>query len=90
MWLRRPLTSCIAPAPHPRSPGPLKSRFHDPQDRRPALKRAFDILLTLLAGLALSPVLLAIALAVRLSSPGPAVHWSQRVEIGRASCRERV
>ena len=33
-----------------------------------------------LAGLVLlSPVLLAVAIAVRLESPGPALHWSRRV-----------
>jgi O-antigen biosynthesis protein WbqP len=46
------------------------------------LKRAFDILVAL-AGLAVGwPVLLALALAVRLSSPGPAIHWSRRVGQG--------
>lgn len=43
------------------------------------LKRAFDIVVAL-AGLAVTwPVLLALALAVRLTSPGPAIHWSRRV-----------
>jgi O-antigen biosynthesis protein WbqP len=43
------------------------------------LKRAFDIVIAL-AGLAVGwPVLLALALAVRLTSPGPAIHWSRRV-----------
>lgn len=46
------------------------------------LKRAFDILVSL-AGLALGwPVLLALAVAVRLDSPGPAIHWSRRVGQG--------
>ncbi len=43
------------------------------------MKRALDILLTALAALALSPVLVGVALVVRLTSAGPAVHWSQRV-----------
>lgn len=43
------------------------------------LKRSFD-LVAALAGLAvLWPVLLIIAIAVRLDSPGPAIHWSRRV-----------
>jgi O-antigen biosynthesis protein WbqP len=43
------------------------------------VKRAFDIV-TALAVLALAwPILLAIGLAVRLDSPGPALHWSSRV-----------
>nr|WP_243625869.1 sugar transferase [Phenylobacterium hankyongense] len=32
----------------------------------------------------LSPVLVALAVAVRLESPGPALHWSRRV--GRGNC----
>lgn len=43
------------------------------------LKRLFDVTVAL-AGLAvLWPVLLVIAVVVRLESPGPAVHWSRRV-----------
>jgi O-antigen biosynthesis protein WbqP len=43
------------------------------------VKRAVD-LAGALAGLTLlSPVLLAVAIAVRLESPGPALHWSRRV-----------
>ena len=43
------------------------------------LKRAFDILVAL-GGLAVGwPVLLALGLAVRMTSPGPAIHWSRRV-----------
>ena len=43
------------------------------------LKRTFDIVV---AGAALAvgwPVLLALAASVRLTSPGPAIHWSRRV-----------
>lgn len=43
------------------------------------LKRAFDIAAALAGLIVLSPVLLALALAVRLDSPGPALHWSRRV-----------
>jgi O-antigen biosynthesis protein WbqP len=43
------------------------------------VKRAVDILGGLAGLILLSPVLLAIGLAVRLESPGPALHWSQRV-----------
>lgn len=43
------------------------------------IKRLFD-LAGALAGLAiLWPVLLIVAVAVRLDSPGPAIHWSRRV-----------
>ena len=43
------------------------------------MKRCFDLLLALCAGvLLLLPVIL-VALAVRLTSPGPALYWSDRV-----------
>lgn len=43
------------------------------------LKRGFDIVAAL-GGLAvLWPILLGVGLAVRLGSPGPAIHWSRRV-----------
>lgn len=43
------------------------------------MKRAFDIVASLGGLIVLSPVLVALALAVRLDSPGPALHWSRRV-----------
>lgn len=43
------------------------------------MKRAFDLALALLLLLPLGPLLLAVALAVRLSSPGPVLYWSDRV-----------
>ena len=43
------------------------------------IKRAFDIAAALGGLLVLSPVLAVIALAVRLDSPGPVIHWSRRV-----------
>jgi O-antigen biosynthesis protein WbqP len=42
------------------------------------IKRTFDIALSLPALLLLSPLMLAIALAIRLESTGPAIFWSQR------------
>ena len=46
------------------------------------LKRGLDIIVAL-TGLVLGwPVLLGLALAVRLGSPGPAIHWSSRVGRG--------
>jgi len=42
-------------------------------------KRGFDILAALAGLIVLSPLLAALALAVRLDSPGPALHWSSRV-----------
>ncbi|MFN3584337.1 sugar transferase [Phenylobacterium sp.] len=43
------------------------------------MKRAFDIAVSLVGLLVLWPFLLALGLAVRLDSPGPAIHWSSRV-----------
>jgi len=43
------------------------------------LKRLFDIVVSLAGLVVLSPVLLGLAVAVRLDSPGPALHWSRRV-----------
>ena len=43
------------------------------------LKRGLDIVGGGLGLILLSPVLLALALAVRLESPGPSLHWSRRV-----------
>ena len=47
------------------------------------LKRAMDITGALAGLVLLSPLLLGLAVAVRLQSRGPALHWSQRV--GRAN-----
>ncbi|MBD3237788.1 MAG: exopolysaccharide biosynthesis polyprenyl glycosylphosphotransferase [Candidatus Eisenbacteria bacterium] len=43
------------------------------------LKRAFDLIAALCATLLLSPLMLAITVAVKLSSPGPVFHAQQRV-----------
>jgi exopolysaccharide biosynthesis polyprenyl glycosylphosphotransferase len=44
-----------------------------------ALKRAGDFVLSLLALIAASPVMLAIAIAIRLESPGPVFYISERI-----------
>ncbi|MCL6446039.1 MAG: exopolysaccharide biosynthesis polyprenyl glycosylphosphotransferase, partial [Alicyclobacillus sp.] len=44
-----------------------------------ALKRAFDIVFSLLVLIGLSPLFLAIAIAVKLSSPGPVIYVQPRV-----------
>lgn len=44
-----------------------------------ALKRGLDIAAGLIGLVVLSPLLAGLALAVRLESPGPALHWSKRV-----------
>jgi O-antigen biosynthesis protein WbqP len=43
------------------------------------MKRLIDIACALAGLLVLSPLLLGLAIAVRLESPGPALHWSKRV-----------
>lgn len=43
------------------------------------MKRIFDFLLALLAGWCLALPIAAVALAVRLTSPGPTLYWSSRV-----------
>ncbi|CAN7430988.1 sugar transferase [Pseudorhodoferax sp. LjRoot39] len=43
------------------------------------MKRLFDLLVAVPALVVLMPVLLSLALLVRLTSPGPALYWSDRV-----------
>jgi len=43
------------------------------------MKRTLDFLMALVAIMFLAPVLLIVGLAVRLTSPGPALYWSDRV-----------
>lgn len=49
------------------------------------MKRMFDIFFALTASVALLPVLLLLAVAVRLTSPGPVLYWSERV-----GCHNRI
>lgn len=46
------------------------------------IKRAFDFSSSLLALILLSPVLLVVGAAVRITSPGPALFWSERFGAG--------
>jgi len=46
------------------------------------VKRAFDIAVALAGLVVASPLLVGLALAVRLESPGPALHWSRRMGRG--------
>lgn len=46
------------------------------------MKRALDLILVALAAIPLVPVAAAIAIAVRLTSPGPILYWSDRVGRG--------
>jgi O-antigen biosynthesis protein WbqP len=43
------------------------------------VKRLFDFLLAVVAAVILAVPVLLVALAVRLTSPGPALYWSERV-----------
>lgn len=43
------------------------------------MKRIFDLLLALAAAVILAVPVLLVAIAVRLTSPGPALYWSDRV-----------
>ena len=43
------------------------------------MKRLFDLLLAIFAALFLSVLIFLVALAVRLTSAGPAIYWSDRV-----------
>ena len=43
------------------------------------MKRAFDFSMALMAMLLFFPLMILVALAVRLTSPGPALYWSNRV-----------
>ncbi|HYD44330.1 MAG TPA: sugar transferase [Phenylobacterium sp.] len=52
------------------------------------MKRLFDIAFALAGLVALALPMAAIALAVRATSPGPAIHWSERV--GRGNGRFRM
>lgn len=46
------------------------------------MKRLFDLVLTILAALLLAMPVLLVALAVKLTSPGPVLYWSDRVGRG--------
>lgn len=48
-----------------------------------AIKRGFDILVSLLGLILLSPLLLFIAIAIRLSSPGPVLFRQERVGLNK-------
>lgn len=53
-----------------------------------ASKRAFDALAAAAALVLFAPLMAAIFIAVRLTSPGPGLHWSNRV--GRGGCVFRM
>lgn len=54
-----------------------------PRSRVELLNRVMNIVLAIVALVVLAPVLLVIAIAVRLSSPGPVLYTQQRVGVNR-------
>jgi lipopolysaccharide/colanic/teichoic acid biosynthesis glycosyltransferase len=61
------------------APAPLAALF---AKRLPAWKRALDLLGAFIALVLLSPLLLLIALTIRLTSPGPAIFRQRRAGLG--------
>jgi lipopolysaccharide/colanic/teichoic acid biosynthesis glycosyltransferase len=63
-----------------------KSIFEDQQDfpkyYMPISKRLFDIIVSLSALIALSPIFLIVAIIIRLESKGPVFYYSKRVGTG--------
>ena len=43
------------------------------------MKRLFDLVLSLTASLLLLPIIVAVAIAIKITSKGPALYWSDRV-----------
>src|SRR5690606_18549928 len=60
----------------------LKETPNDITYRMPFFKRMFDILVSSLALLLLSPLFLLVALAIRLESKGPVFYYSLRIGTG--------
>ena len=46
------------------------------------MKRVFDLALVIVAAVVLALPILIVAMAVRLTSPGPVLYWSDRVGRG--------
>lgn len=62
---------------------PIVNLTHSPQcGWNAALKRGLDVVFSLIALIVLSPLMLAIAAAVRLTSPGPALFRQRRASLG--------
>lgn len=49
----------------------------------PATKRGFDVVLALLLVPLVLPIAVLVAVAIKLTSPGPVLYWSQRVGAAR-------
>lgn len=51
------------------------------------VKRLMDLILVGISAVVLLPIALVIALAIRLTSPGPALYWSERIGRGGGTFR---
>ena len=58
---------------------PVRGGFSSSHEVKRQMKRLFDLFLLVALGALLTLPLLITALAVRLSSPGPVIYWSDRV-----------
>jgi lipopolysaccharide/colanic/teichoic acid biosynthesis glycosyltransferase len=67
---------------------PVATRFRRLPARALALKRAIDVTVAAVALVAMLPLMMAIAIAVKLDSPGPALYLGERV--GRNGKRFRL
>jgi len=81
--LRRPLAAPVGPGRCGKA-SPHRSREKDGHGRNiwvrgGALKRIFDLALAVVLAVLLALPILILALLVRLTSPGPALYWSDRV-----------
>jgi lipopolysaccharide/colanic/teichoic acid biosynthesis glycosyltransferase len=54
-----------------------------PDDHRLAIKRCLDVAGAIAALIVLSPLLIAVAVAVKLTSPGPVLYWQERCGLNR-------
>ena len=58
-----------------------------PDDHRLAIKRCLDVAGAIAALIVLSPLLIAVAVAVKLTSPGPVLYWQERCGLNRRHFR---
>jgi len=85
MWGGAPLSMMILPSEYAAS----KTRSRGPSAQPNPLKRAIDIVLSSSALIALSPVLAAVALAIKLDSKGPVIYAQERVGLNRRRSRSQ-
>jgi exopolysaccharide biosynthesis polyprenyl glycosylphosphotransferase len=83
------LFDCMVAEPRygPRYPQPMVTMKVVPDDYRLRVKRAIDIVGSALGLTLLAPIFIAVAIAVKLSSPGPAFFVQERHGLGRRRFR---